>query len=211
MKSIVILIFSVLLTISCLAQKHVDYFDNGQKKYQENKKDGHFIGKRIWWYDNGQKKSEASYDKEGVLVANKQWSKDGKLTLYDNYKEQQREAGKTDLSHIEWKYTDKIGFDYENEGTENLPSHGDTIIINYIGYFDNGEQFDNSYNRDQPLEFIIGNNYMLPSFANSVAKFKEGQKGYIKIPPELGYGDKPMGNIPANSTLIYFVEIIEVK
>jgi FKBP-type peptidyl-prolyl cis-trans isomerase len=211
MKRQILLTFITLLTFNCLAQKHIDYYENGNKKYQETKKDGLFIAKRIWWYESGQKKSQAYYDKNGILIGIKQWDESGNLTSNDNFKKQQKKAGKTDLSKIEWKYTDKIGIYYENEGTGNLPSEGDTVVLHYIGYFDNGSQFDNSYERNEPLEFEISNNYMLTAFANSIATFKQGQKGYIRIPPELAYGDKPAGNIPPNSTLTYFVEIIEIK
>lgn len=174
----------MILAIKSLAQKHIDYFDNGSKRYQ------------------------AYYDKNGILVKNKRWDKHNRLISKNNFKSLQK---KVRLSKIKWIYNNKIGIHFENKGSGSLPSEGDTLVLHYIGYFDDGEQFDNSFERDSPLEFELGNNYMLVSFSNSVSKFKEGQKGFIKIPSELGYGDKPTGNIPPNSTLIYFVEILKIK
>lgn len=112
---------------------------------------------------------------------------------------------------VAWDITDSISISYSGAGLGNHPSKGDTITLHYIGYFENGEQFDNSFDRQEPLSFTVGSNYLLKAFAKAIGTFKQGQQGYIKIPPQYGYGDKPAGNIPANSTLIYFVDVINVK
>ncbi len=201
----------LVYTALALAQRETLYFENGNKKYEEEKKDGHFVGKRIWWYENGEKKSAGYYNKQGVLIRSKQWDSTGTLIIDHDFKKWQNEKGKTDLSHVNWDVVDSICISYTGVGLGNQPSKGDTVTLHYIGYFENGEQFDNSFDRQEPLSFTVGSNYLLKSFAKAIATFKRGQQGYIKIPPQYAYGNKPSGNIPANSTLVYFVDIINIR
>jgi len=209
--------FLVVILLCCISfgirgQSNVEYYENGNKKYKETIRNEHYINKRIWWTVDGEIKSIAYYTREGVLKKYKNWDEEGKLVQNDNYKKEQKRKGKTDLSLIKWEEAeDGIGFYFENEGEGACPLILDTVVIHFIGYFENGEQFDNSYDNGNMLEIAIGVDIYLESFMNSIAMFKEKQKGYIKIPSELAYGDMPVGNIPANSTLIYFVEIVEIK
>jgi len=193
------------------AQKQIEHYENGNIKSEQTTKDGHSVGKAIFYYESGKRKTEARYDNNGVLIGYTQWHEDGTQIIDRDLIAEQLKKGKTDLSKITWTKSGGISVSFIDSGAGNLPSIGNTINLNYIGYFKNGLQFDNSYDSYSPLQFEVGNNTMLASFADGIIKFKKGQKGYIKIPPELAFGDKPSGNIPANSTLIYYIEVIDIR
>ena len=89
---------------------------------------------------------------------------------------------------------------------------GDTISINYLGTLVNGKKFDSSYDRGQPFETQIGVGQVIKGWDQGVVGMKVGGKRRLTIPPELGYGSQEIPNvIPANSTLIFEVELVAIK
>ena len=96
-------------------------------------------------------------------------------------------------------------------GTGNEVKEGDTVTVHYIGTLRNGQQFDNSYNNDQPLTFTLGEGKVIAGWETGLLGMKVGGQRVLVIPPELAYGKKVMGPIPANSTLIFAVELIAVQ
>ena len=97
------------------------------------------------------------------------------------------------------------------EGTGLQAQAGDTVEVHYTGTLEDGTKFDSSLDRGQPLSFAVGMDQMIPGFDQGVALMKEGGKAKLVIPPELGYGDQERGSIPANSTLIFEVELLSVQ
>ena len=87
---------------------------------------------------------------------------------------------------------------------------GQTVTVNYTGMLENGEQFDTSYGR-APFPFPLGGGRVIKGWDEGVAGMKVGGKRKLVIPPELGYGSRNMGPIPANSTLIFEVELLKVN
>ena len=87
---------------------------------------------------------------------------------------------------------------------------GQTVTVNYTGTLENGEQFDTSYGRS-PFSFPLGGGRVIKGWDEGVAGMKVGGKRKLIIPPELGYGSRNMGPIPANSTLIFEVELLKVN
>ena len=96
-------------------------------------------------------------------------------------------------------------------GTGKEVKSGDTIIIHYNGTLTDGTKFDSSYDRGQPFETAIGVGKVIQGWDQGVVGMKVGGKRKLTIPPELGYGAQTVGPIPANSTLIFEVELIDVK
>jgi len=88
---------------------------------------------------------------------------------------------------------------------------GDTVVINYLGTLTNGTKFDSSYDRGEPFETQIGTGQVIKGWDLGVVGMKVGGKRKLTIPPSLGYGDQATGPIPANSTLIFEVELVDVK
>ena len=94
------------------------------------------------------------------------------------------------------------------EGEEAMS--GQTVTVNYTGTLENGEQFDTSIGR-APFPFPLGAGRVIKGWDEGVAGMKVGGKRKLVIPPELGYGSRNMGPIPANSTLIFEVELLKVN
>ena len=109
--------------------------------------------------------------------------------------------------------TTSSGLQYRilNEGSgDNSPVPESVVSVHYIGKLTNGLEFDNSYNRNQPVSFPV--NGVIRGWTEALQLMKEGDKWELIIPPDLGYGSKGAGNIiPPDSILIFEVELIEIK
>jgi peptidylprolyl isomerase len=101
-------------------------------------------------------------------------------------------------------------------GTGASPKTGQICVMHYTGWlYENGakgKKFDSSVDRGQPFEFPIGTHRVIAGWDEGVATMKVGGKRTLIIPPELGYGARGAGGvIPPNATLIFDVELLEVK
>ena len=101
-------------------------------------------------------------------------------------------------------------------GTGATPRTGQTCVMHYTGWlYENGQKgkkFDSSVDRNEPFEFPIGQGQVIAGWDEGVATMKVGGKRTLIIPPELGYGARGAGGvIPPNATLIFEVELLEVK
>lgn len=88
---------------------------------------------------------------------------------------------------------------------------GDTISVHYVGSLQDGTQFDNSYNRGTPLEFKVGSGKVIEGWDLGVVGMKIGGKRIVVIPPDMAYGNRKVGPIPPNATLIFAIEALESK
>jgi peptidylprolyl isomerase len=86
-----------------------------------------------------------------------------------------------------------------------------TVTIHYSGYLLNGTIFDSSVERDEPIMFVVGQGQVMPGWDEGMQLLKKGDKARFIIPPQLGYGEMQLEKIPANSTLIFDTEVIDVK
>jgi peptidylprolyl isomerase len=101
-------------------------------------------------------------------------------------------------------------------GTGASPKTGQTCVMHYTGWlYQNGakgQKFDSSVDRGQPFEFPIGVKRVIAGWDEGVATMKVGGKRTLIIPAELGYGARGAGGvIPPNATLIFEVELLDVK
>ncbi len=96
-------------------------------------------------------------------------------------------------------------------GTGSAVKSGDNIVINYLGTLSDGTKFDSSYDRGTPFETQIGVGQVIKGWDLGVIGMKVGGKRKLTIPPELGYGSQATGSIPANSILIFEVELMEIN
>lgn len=93
-----------------------------------------------------------------------------------------------------------------NDGA--LLQAGDTVKLHYKGVLTNGYEFDNSYNRNDPLVFVLGARQVIDGLDWGLRYFRKGESGTILIPSRLGYATREVGKIPANSVLIFDIEIL---
>jgi len=96
-------------------------------------------------------------------------------------------------------------------GTGAEAKSGDTVTVNYIGTLDDGTKFDSSYDRKTPFKFLLGAGQVIKGWDMGVVGMKVGGKRELVIPPEMGYGDRAVSVIPANSTLHFTVELLAVS
>ena len=108
--------------------------------------------------------------------------------------------------------TTPAGLKYIDEvvGTGKTPKTGDKVKVHYTGTLEDGTQFDSSLDRNQPFEFPLGVGRVIKGWDQGIASMKVGGKRKLIIPPELAYGARAVGSIPANSILFFDVELIEV-
>ncbi len=97
-----------------------------------------------------------------------------------------------------------------SHGDGKLAKSGDTVIMHYTGKFEDGEVFDSSYDRNEPFSFPLGAGRVIAGWDEGVALLHKGDKATFVIPPEIGYGSTRRGSIPANSTLIFDVELLNI-
>lgn len=89
---------------------------------------------------------------------------------------------------------------------------GATAAVIYTGWLANGNRFDGNENTGKPYAFVLGQGRVIKGWDEGVAGMRVGGKRLLVIPPQLGYGAQAMGSlIPANATLIFQVELLEVK
>ncbi|MCS6837377.1 MAG: FKBP-type peptidyl-prolyl cis-trans isomerase [Bdellovibrionaceae bacterium] len=96
----------------------------------------------------------------------------------------------------------------EKEGTGPTPGPNDVVRVHYRGTLIDGKQFDSSYDRGAPAEFGVSN--VIPGWTEALQKMKVGSKVKLVIPPNLAYGPQARPGIPANSVLLFDVELLEI-
>lgn len=90
--------------------------------------------------------------------------------------------------------------------------NGSVVTVNYVGTLTNGTKFDSSIDRGVPFQFNLGVGQVIRGWDLGVLGMKVGGKRHLVIPAALAYGDNQIGDIiPAGSTLVFDVELLEVK
>lgn len=90
---------------------------------------------------------------------------------------------------------------------------GKVVSVHYTGKLTDGTKFDSSYDHPdkQPIEFPLGTGRVIKGWDQGLDGMKVGGKRKLTIPPQLGYGERGMGPIPPNATLVFDVELMGVR
>lgn len=97
-------------------------------------------------------------------------------------------------------------------GSGTQAAQGKLVNVQYYGVLKDGTMFDNSFGRGMPFSFALGRGMVIKGWDEGIALLKEGGKGFLFIPSDLGYGEAgspPV--IPANSELIFYVELEKIN
>ena len=95
---------------------------------------------------------------------------------------------------------------------QNYPKRGNTVIVHYTGKLEDGKKFDSSRDRNEPFDFVLGAGQVIRGWDEGLAQMSKGQICRLICTPEHAYGAQgfpPL--IPANSTLVFEVELIDFK
>lgn len=140
-----------------------------------------------------QKRRQEKLEKEGAENAEK-----GKAFLDENAK---KEGVVVTESGLQYKEV------VAGEGEK--PKAEDTVVVHYSGKLLDGTEFDSSYARGEPATFPVGS--LIPGWVEALQLMNVGDKWELYIPSELAYGPGSTGGIPANSTLIFEMELLEIN
>ncbi len=115
-------------------------------------------------------------------------------------------GGKEIITSSGLKYTEI------KEGSGAIASNGKKVMVHYVGTLENGKVFDSSMDKNQPLSFTLGSGEMIPGFDEGILNMKVGGRRKLVIPPNLAWGTEgAQGVIPPNATVIFDIELLDVK
>ena len=122
------------------------------------------------------------------------------------------------------RHASELFYIIEEEGTGEFPENGQQVAVNYVGRFLDGKVFDTSiesvareeaiFNENrayQPFEFQLGRGSVISGWDIGIKLMKEGGKSTLIIPSFLAYGPRGSGTIPANTVLLFEVELVDIK
>lgn len=96
-------------------------------------------------------------------------------------------------------------------GTGPSVEEGDTISVHYKGMLQNGQEFDNSYDRGEPISFEVGAGRVIAGWEEGVRGMQVGGERILVIPAELAYGAAGYGPIPGGATLVFVIELLSIE
>jgi FKBP-type peptidyl-prolyl cis-trans isomerase FkpA len=98
------------------------------------------------------------------------------------------------------------------EGDGAIAAAGQQVVVHYTGWLTDGRKFDSSHDRAEPFDFALGRGHVIRGWDEGVAGMKVGGRRRLTIPPQLGYGARGAGGvIPPNATLVFEVELLEIR
>jgi FKBP-type peptidyl-prolyl cis-trans isomerase len=106
----------------------------------------------------------------------------------------------------------ELAIDNIREGSGQEARTGQTVVVHYVGTLTNGKKFDSSRDRGDPFRFPLGGGQVIKGWDQGIVGMKVGGLRKLTIPPELGYGARGFPPvIPANATLVFEVELLEIR
>lgn len=162
----------------------------------------------------GHSGAELAYTEEELKAAYEQFQEDMQKKQIESAQQAQANSDTflTENKNKAGVKTTASGLQYlvEKEGTGKQPQASSIVKVHYTGKLVDGTVFDSSVERGEPIEFPL--NQVIPGWTEGLQLMKEGGKATLYIPSALGYGEQGVpGTIPANSTLVFDVELIAVK
>ena len=143
--------------------------------------------------------------------------------------EEVMEAQKAELKRLEAQET-KARYDYvadkypnalpiasgliivdTKEGKGNTPQKGQKVKVHYKGMFLDGTPFDSSFDRNEPIEFTLGQGEVIKGWDEGIGMMRKGGKAVLIIPSNIAYGPQGRGSIPPYSSLVFEVELIDIN
>jgi len=137
--------------------------------------------------------------------------------FFANIGKREREEAELRNTQILFENRQREGVQVTNSGLQyriveagkgKTPTKDNIVKVHYVGRLADGTVFDSSVDRGQPAEFPVG--AVIPGWVEALTMMPVGSVWELVIPAELGYGDSPVGNIPANSVLFFDVQLLDI-
>lgn len=129
-------------------------------------------------------------------------------------REEARQKAETELNRLSEgfeKTASGLRYKILKKGNGNSPKKGQTVSVHYEGALLDGEVFDSSYQRNQPIDFTLGTGQVIPGWDEGISLLRKGDKARLVIPPQLAYGSAGAGGvIPPDAVLIFEVELMDI-
>ena len=179
----------------------IDAIANVEKGSQDKPKEDIVINK-VTIFTKGEEYQ--NYNAEKIFNEGKNKIKENNQALEAKKFEQIKEGMLQTPSGLYYKIT--------KQGEGKQAEKGNIVAVHYSGRLVNGQEFDNSFRRGQPIEFPVGVGQVIRGWDEGILLLKEGDTATFLIPPDLGYGARGAGGvIPPNAWLIFDVELVKVK
>ncbi|KAG1670300.1 hypothetical protein FOA52_003650 [Chlamydomonas sp. UWO 241] len=106
-----------------------------------------------------------------------------------------------------------VTIEVQTPGNGVKPNPGDKVTVHYTGKLTNGKVFDSSVTKNKPFVFTIGMGQVIRGWDEGVAQMSIGEKSLLTCSPDFAYGGQDVGGglIPANSTLVFEVELLKIN
>ena len=140
-------------------------------------------------------------DTQGAVVSVTQTKEKGDIELESALKD--ASTGKGELV--------KLVIDDVRVGLGTEVKDGDTVTVHYIGTTQDGVRFDSSYERGESFSLTVGEGMVIQGWEEGLIGMKVGGQRILVIPSKMAYGNRQVGPIPPNSTLVFAVELLSVK
>jgi len=98
-----------------------------------------------------------------------------------------------------------------SETCDKAAAEGYLVDIHYVGHLENGDQFDSTYGRKQPVKFLMGAKEVIPGWEEGVLGMCAGEKRRLQVPPNLAFGVHGVGVVPAGATVTFDIELLDVN
>lgn len=96
-------------------------------------------------------------------------------------------------------------------GTGPEVKNGDKVTVHYVGTLQDGTRFDSSYDRGTPFYFTVGKGAVIAGWEKGIIGMKVGGERILVIPGDMAYGNRQVGTIPANATLVFAIELLKIE
>lgn len=209
---ILILVFLFTASVDSMAQRVVEKYPNGQKKYQGRTENNLKTGTHKYWYENGELQKEEKYNDLGAIIRLREWNEQGDL-IRDEKPEEVLEGFREKLfEETNWIGQDGIFF-HKLKGANELQQRTDYngIVIHYATYLENGKELDNSFRTKSPLLVQFNSKNLVDGFLRSLRFFEKGDNGYIKVPYDLAYGKDGAPGIPGYANIYFHVLVLDIR
>lgn len=188
-----------------------EFFQSGALMHEGGYIKDQPVGLHKYFYENGALRSNNRFDRNGLWKSFVEYDQWGNVTRSMKFSSMNKGYPRRNFSNIQWSKISKdvYIYNYNKVNTNYILTDSTIITMRYICYTESGKILDNNYESTCPFNFPISS--LVVGFQEGIKAIQPGETALIKILPDKAFGKLAKGNVPANSTLIYHVELLKVE